>query len=77
MTIYQPTTNLEAMRELSQRVDAMIAVGSWDEQAWNAALDEAADYANSASGGRDWLLSEALDPAWLERRLARKRAKAS
>lgn len=77
MTTYQPTMNLEAMQELSRRVDTMIADGSWDELAWNVALDEAAEYANGASGGRDWLLSEALDSSWLERRMAKAHARVS
>lgn len=57
-----------AMRELADRVDAMIAAGQWDEAAWNAALDEATTYANGVSGARDWLLSEA-ELEWVDRRI--------
>ena len=60
--------NTLAMRQLSERVEAMIAAGAWDESAWNAALDEAAAYANGVDGARDWLLHEAQE-AWVERRV--------
>lgn len=68
MATVQPTINIKAMQGLSTRVDTLIETGQWDEQAWNAALDEAAQYANGVNGARDWLLSEALDEGWLERR---------
>lgn len=70
----RPRPDMEAMHALSNRVDKLIAEGKWDEQAWNDALDEAAEYANGAVGVRDWILSEALESTWLEWRMKASRS---
>lgn len=58
----------EQLDTVNARVSQLIRLGAWTELEWNRAIDDVIEITGD-SDSADWLIGEALERSWIDRRI--------